>query len=65
MKWLLGNVFLSPSAERPALFGLTKVLGSYHYWGILPNIEMKTDKMYLTIINEKGMILYYEMYGHN
>lgn len=64
MKWLLGNVFLSPSAERPALFGLPKVLGSYHYWGILPNIEVKNDKIRLTIINVKGMI-FYEMYSHN
>lgn len=48
MKWLLGNVFLSPSAERQALFGLPKVLGSYHYWGMLPDIEVKTDKIRLT-----------------
>lgn len=49
MKWLLGNVFLSPSAERPALFGLPKVLGSYHYWGILPDIELESSTMILKI----------------
>ena len=45
-----------PSESDRQYLGSPKLLGSYHYWGILPDIEVKNDKIRLTIINVKGMI---------